>query len=250
MRIDVLDHGYVELVKNSNWGSDEDIIRAARMSTDKGFQGWGPKRVGGWYLNDNGELEDRGPAREEPGDEKLLKYLWEHKHHTPFEMAGFAVEVQAPIMVFREWHRHRTQSYNEMSGRYIELPDLMYVPDYERLKKGGQAKDNKQASGEELGDLMTQGNQVILEHHNEISRKTYEELIRRGLAKELARLVLPVAQYSRMRAAANLRNWLGFLALRDAPNAQWEIQQYAKAVATIVQELHPRTYALYQAERG
>ena len=85
MKTPVLDHGYVELIET--WGSDERIIEAARMSTNKGFQGWGPKGDGS------------------PGDEKLLKYLYTHKHMTPFEMAGMTIEVQAPIFVFREWHR-------------------------------------------------------------------------------------------------------------------------------------------------
>ena len=85
--VKLLDYGYIRLVET--WGSDERIIEAARMSTDKGFQGWGDS--------------------DKPGDEKLLRYLWENKHSTPFEMAGAIVEVQAPIFVFREWHRHRTQ---------------------------------------------------------------------------------------------------------------------------------------------
>src|SRR5258705_7564091 len=106
----VLDHGYVQLVEH--WGSDERIIEAARMSTSKGFEGW-------------------------EKDAKLLKYLWAHKHLTPFEMAGASFEVQAPIFVFREWHRHRTQSYNEMSARYAPLPDLNYVPTVARLMQGG-----------------------------------------------------------------------------------------------------------------
>ena len=99
MKTDVLDKGYLDVVEV--WGADEQIIEAARMSTNKGFQGWGH------------------PA--EPGDERLLAYLWKHKHHSPFEMAGLTVEVKAPLMVFREWHRHRTFSYNEMSGRYTQM---------------------------------------------------------------------------------------------------------------------------------
>lgn len=83
----VLDHGYVRLIET--WGSDERVIESARMSTQKGFEGWGPKEDG------------------KPGDEKLLRYLWENKHSTPFEMAGLTIETSAPIFVFREWHRHR-----------------------------------------------------------------------------------------------------------------------------------------------
>jgi hypothetical protein len=92
---------YVQAIEG--WGRDERIIEAARMSTGKGFQGWDT-------------------------DAKLLAFLYNNKHATPFEMAGLVIEVKAPIFVFREWHRHRTQSYNEMSARYIPLPDENYVP--------------------------------------------------------------------------------------------------------------------------
>lgn len=110
----VLDHGYIKLVET--WGSDERIIEAARMSTAKGFNGWGPNEQCRFCGGDGSGQEccatgtghDIGPYGP-PGDEKLLRYLWENKHSTPFEMAGAIVEVQAPIFVFREWHRHRTQ---------------------------------------------------------------------------------------------------------------------------------------------
>ena len=109
--------GYVEFIES--WGSDERVIESARMSTGNGFKGWG--------------------TEDNPGDEKLLRYLWEHKHLTPFEMCGMTLEVQAPIIVFREWHRHRTQSYNEMSGRYTELPNLYYIPSEARLRGAKQS---------------------------------------------------------------------------------------------------------------
>lgn len=222
MRLDILDHGYIELV--TTWGSDEDIIRAARMSTNKGFQGWG--------------------TPEAPGDEKLLKYLYTNKHFTPFEMAGLIVEVQAPIFVFREWHRHRTQSYNEMSGRYTELPDLYYIPSIERIQ--AQGKTNKQSSGEGLDPKVQQDAWNAIKSNTEGSRKIYEYLLKWGVAREVARLVLPVNQYSRMRASANLRNWLGFCTLRSAEGAQWEIRQYSQAMEQIIAENFPRTYELYK----
>ena len=100
--VKLLDHGYLRYIEH--WGSDEQIIEAARMSTGKGFLGWGPKK--------DGSL----------GDERLLRYLWEHKHVTPFEMAGMTIEVQAPIMVFREWHRHRTQCLDGSTLIHFESP--------------------------------------------------------------------------------------------------------------------------------
>lgn len=134
----ILDHGYVKHIES--WGSDQSIIEAARMSTDKGFLGWEPivcEKCGG--LGDDNVTYKfhsctacNGTGRI-GGDEKLLRYLYENKHHTPFEMAGLIIEVQAPIFVFREWHRHRTQSYNEMRARYVPLPDVNYIPTIERL---------------------------------------------------------------------------------------------------------------------
>lgn len=224
--IKVLDEGYVLFIEG--WGSDESIIEAARMSTGKGFNGWG--------------------TADEPGDERLLAYLYSNKHATPFEMGGVVIEVKAPLFVFREWHRHRTQSYNEMSARYVPLPDENYMPSLERLMVGANtATTNKQAQGN--GVVLTESSakqwaddlQSLYEH----AQRVYESGITIGVPKELARLPVPVARYSRMRASANLRNWLAFLTLRQAPAAQWEIREYANAVGQIIAERFPRTWELF-----
>jgi thymidylate synthase (FAD) len=224
-RVQILDHGYVEEIEH--WGSDERIVEAARMSTGKGFLGWG--------------------TAEKPGDEKLLKYLMENRHHTPFEMAGLVIEVQAPIMVFREWHRHRTQSYNEMSARYTPLPDVNYIPTVERLLIN--SKTNKQAGvvkgAAELTEKRAGWFQAAISAHYSVAEAIYQEALAAGVPKELARVHLPIGRYSRMRASANLRNWLAFLTLREAPAAQFEIRMYAHAVSAIIAELFPRTHALY-----
>jgi thymidylate synthase (FAD) len=231
--VKVLDHGYVNLVES--YGSDERIIEAARMSTQKGFEGWGPREDGS------------------QGDEKLLGYLWRNNHATPFEMGGAIIEVQAPIFVFREWHRHRTQSYNEMSARYAPLPDLNYIPTVERLMRGG-GHLTKQAGSVDGADALTETRaetfQEVLANHYEDLENTYQLALREGVPKELARLVLPVGRYSRMRASANLRNWLGFLTLRLAPQAQWEIRQYAQAVHDVLVPLFPRTLGLFAEGRA
>ncbi len=266
-RVHVLDQGYVSLVEA--WGSDERVIEAARMSTDKGFQGWGPNtcarcsgtgrttfmRPAGWIgegLGESGMYESpcidcfgRGTVE---GDERLLRYLYEHRHHTPFEMAGLILEVQAPIFVFREWHRHRTQSYNELSSRYTALPDLFYVPSMDRLLAAGQARTNKQASGAALSDQTALEAQRAIECAQAAARRSYEALLAAGVAREVARVVIPVSQYSRMRASANLRNWLAFLTLRMAPDAQWEIRQFANAVADVIAEAFPRTWQLFNVK--
>jgi thymidylate synthase (FAD) len=229
MSTPVLDHGYVGLVET--WGSDESIVEAARMSTGKGFQGW-------------------------EKDEKFLKFLYDNKHSTPFEMAGAIFEIKAPIFIFREWHRHRTQSYNEMSARYVPLPDENYVPSVERILDGcNTVTSNKQAQSMPVLDPFTVTAGKALSIREQMRQAylndqiTYDLLLLRGLPKELARLVLPVGRYSKMRAGANLRNWLAFLTLRQAPNAQWEIRQYADVVAALLTEKFPKTMELFNNEK-
>ncbi len=255
----ILDHGYVQLVES--WGSDERVVEAARMSTNKGFLGWGPVHSPecALYIAREACPHNYGPYFDEaektpctcttnPGDEKLLRYLYENKHATPFEMGGMVIEVQAPIMVFREWHRHRTQSYNEMSARYTQLPDMFYVPAPERIT--AQSKKNKQATGtDELPSEIVENFRSDLKATQDESYMRYEWAIKNNVPRELARLHLPVSIYSRMRASANLRNWLSFLTLRMEAGAQWEIRMYANAVAELVAANFPRTYALFAEPR-
>ncbi len=244
----VLDYGSIELIET--WGSDERIIEAARMSTGKGFNGWGTPYHAVGCPNQGDKIVAKCPeCGQGLGDEKLLAYLWNNKHHTPFEMAGLVIEVKAPIFVFREWHRHRTQSYNEMSARYTPLPDENYIPSVERLMMQGGANKQAQSAGavltKEDAERFREGLRIAYWH----ARETYEWAISHGIPKELARLPVPVARYSRMRASANLRNWLQFLTLRMDPAAQWEIRQYANAVADLVCENFPRTYQLFDQTR-
>jgi thymidylate synthase (FAD) len=286
----VLDHGYIRYVES--WGHGDSgnaeaedgrpisfddvddecgIIEAARQSTQGSFRGWDDKvcpichgdkvsRKGdpsepGARLTDLlpcDECEGKGYL---PGDQRLLAYLFNGKpqHATPFEFAGMVIEVQAPILVFREWHRHRTQSYNEMSARYAPLPDLNYVPTVERLLMN-QGTKNKQAGAVKGSDDIT--HESALEWLEDVSRlyryaeDIYQDGLARGVPKEVARVVVPVGRYSRMRAQANLRNWLAFMTLRADPAAQWEIRQYAEAMGEILQEHFPRTYSLFLKGRS
>lgn len=225
---EVLDHGYVRLVED--WGHGEarvpeaGIVEAARQSTQGGFRGWA-------------------------SDARLLRYLHEHKHSTPFEFAGMVIEVQAPIFVFREWHRHRTQSYSEMSARYAPVPDEHYLPTIERLMMVAEGTQNKQAGPLVGSKPLTLGRAALfqLELHESYAatNRAYMQALEDGVPKELARLNMPVGRYSRMRASANLRNWLQFLTLRLDPAAQWEIRQYAQAVLGIVRERFPQVAALF-----
>jgi thymidylate synthase (FAD) len=241
-RVQVLDHGYLELI--DHWGrdlpagitevGDEAIIAAARMSTSGGFVSWEP-------------YEDH-PR----GDLGLLSYLYQKKHSTPFEMCGMTIEAQAPIMVFREWHRHRTQSYNEMSARYTPLPDVNYRPTTERClvvsgsnKQAGRVKDADELTHESVLAWLAELDGVY-RHCEEV----YQNGLRRGIPKELARLCIPVGRYSRMRASANLRNWLAFLTLRMDPAAQFETRQFANAVGEMVAKYFPRTWLLFTEKRS
>lgn len=256
----ILDHGFINAVET--WGSDERIVEAARMSTGKGFLGWGPTEepcgCGSGMESCAADAFSPGGKRvcskcagartiSKAGDEKLLAYLWEHKHATPFEMAGLVIEVQAPIFVFREWHRHRTQSYNEMSARYVPLPDVNYIPTVERLLIN--SKTNKQAGtikgAAELTESGAESFRIALRKSYEASEALYQEALAAGVPKELARIMLPVGRYSRMRASTNLRNWLAFLTLRMDAGAQWEIRQYAHAVGAMIAVQFPRTWELF-----
>lgn len=231
MKTQILDHGYVEFIES--WGSDERIIEAARMSTGKGFVSW--------------DAYEGTPK----GDAGLLRYLYANRHATPFEMAGMTIVVQAPIAVFREWHRHRTQSYNEMSARYTPLPDVNYIPTPERcLSVSGT---NRQAGAIVGADEIT--HESALAWLEELSglyahaQRVYQSGLARGIPKEVARLPVPVGRYSRMMASTDLRNWLAFLTLRMDEKAQWEIREFANAVGTLVERQFPRTWKLFSDNR-
>lgn len=262
--ITVLDHGFVRLIES--WGSDERIIEAARMSTSKGFLGWGespcsecggngtgPDRVNGpgdVYQDKCARCDGRGRTW---GDEKLLRFLYENRHATPFEMAGMTIEVQAPIFVFREWHRHRVPfGYNEMSARYTPLPDVNYLPSVERCLVN--SKTNTQAGTIKDADILTEdAAQHLLAEEADLLvmiEDLYQRKLKAGFPKELARTHINVSRYSRMMATSNVRGWLGFLTLRMAPNAQFEIRQFANAVGTLIEEKFPRTWALFAESKS
>ena len=227
-QINVLDGGFVRLVEYYGGGDvnipEAGIIEAARQSTQGSFRGW-----------------------EE--DEKLLKYLYTHKHATPFEFAGMVIEICAPIFVFREWHRHRTQSYNEMSARYAPLPNSNYMPSVDRCMLVGASKQGAAVKGSEI---LTHEKVLewlgLLESVYQHAESVYQCGLSIGIPKEVARCPVPVGRYSQMRANANLRNWLAFLTLRMSPEAQWEIRQYANAVGEIIAECFPQTWKLFNVK--
>ena len=246
MEVALLDHGYVKLIPGGIWGSDELIIESARMSTAGGFKGWG------WHHQEGCLCEQDGhvlcSCRPTPGDEKLLRYLWEHDHSSPFEMAGLTVEIQAPMFVARQIFRHRTFSYNELSARYTEMPNLYYTPSLERIKNGRRSSKNKQGSEGGFGDFEARYIQGAIELANKSSRAQYEELTRLGLANELTRLVVPMSQYTRWRMSGNLWNWTQFLRKRLPDNVQLETREYAVEILKMAAGHCPRTIGLFKEE--
>ncbi len=212
-KINVLDHGFVRLV--DSMGSDLSIVRAARVSYDAAW------RAG----------EDQG------SDARLIDYLWRNHHTTPFEAVEFQFEVYAPIFVFRQWHRHRTWSFNELSARYRELPEVFYIPDPEIV--GEQSKINKQGRQEGGSYAIRLGECSMLRRECERAFETYRRLLASGWPRELARTVLPINTYSHMFAKVDLLNLMRFLTLRRNPHAQYEIMQYADALRTLACSVVP-----------
>lgn len=208
-------------------GSDTTIARAAWISTGPDEREKDEGRVGG-----------------------LLRYLMSHRHGTPFEHTSVTFRVHAPIMVFREWHRHRVQAYNEQSGRYTQFDPVFYLPSEERpLVNVGTSARPQMGHGDP--DLLA-GVQDDLMDAYEASWSSYQKLLARGVANEVARLVIPVGMYSSMYATANLRGWLHFLGLRTSEDhatfqghPQWEIVQAANQVEEHLTKHFPLTMRLF-----
>ena len=210
--IKVLDHGIVRLVESM--GSDLSIVRNARVSYDAEW------RAG----------EDEG------SDSRLVNYLMKNHHTKPFESVVFTFEVKAPIFVLRQWHRHRTWSYNELSARYRELPEEFYVPAMEQITT--QSIDNKQMRTTEQNPLAGYVAELITAIDVE-AFNYYKTLLASGTPRELARSVLPVGTYSHMFCTVDLHNLFHFLRLRLHEHAQYEIRVYAQALLELIEPIVP-----------
>jgi thymidylate synthase (FAD) len=208
----VLDHGHVRLVESM--GSDLSIVRNARVSYDAEW------RAG----------EDDGK------DAKLLNYLLKNKHTSPFESCVFTFDVKAPIFVFRQWHRHRTWSFNEISARYAELPEEFYVPEVAQITT--QSASNKQMRTDELHPEAESMRRRIYDISSD-AFIVYKKLIAEGCPRELARSVLPVGTYSHMFGTVDLHNLFHFLQLRLHSHAQYEIRVYAEAMLELIEPIVP-----------
>ena len=224
--IKVLDHGLIRLV--DSMGNDLSIVRSARVSYNAEW------RTG----------EDSGK------DEKLINYLVKNRHTSPMECVQFTFEVKAPIFVFRQWHRHRTWSYNEVSARYAELPEEFYIPSPEHI--GTQSTSNKQMRIlEENVGLTPEDAKFIddLQHHSSQGFQLYREHLQAGVPRELARCFLGLNTYSHMFATVDLHNLFHFLNLRLHSHAQYEIRVYAEAMLQLIEPIVPITVQAWKSTR-
>jgi len=231
-KIPVLDHGFVALV--DYMGDDQAIVQAARVS-----YGRGTKRA----------REDRG----------LIRYLLRHHHTTPFEMCEIKVHAKMPIFVARQWVRHRAASLNEVSGRYSILDREFYVPDPSVL--AGQSTSNRQGRGDAVSPERASHVLEILKRDAETAYAHYEDMLggpaetqttgeqrgedTEGIARELARINLPVSFYTQWYWKIDLHNLLRFVALRADAHAQYEIRVYAEALATLLKLWVPDAYEAF-----
>ena len=207
----VLDQGFVGLV--DHMGSDQSIVRAARVS-----YGEGTKTV----------LDDRN----------LIRYLMRHEHTTPFEMCELVFHIKLPIFVMRQLVRHRTASMNEYSARYSLVTDEFYIPNGENIMP--QSKDNKQGRSGEMDATLKLAIQGDMRNIWDEAFKTYKlHLDSYNLARETARSVLPVGSYTECYWKANLKNFLHMIRLRADSHAQWEIREYANAMYELAKPLFP-----------
>jgi len=211
--VQVLDKGFVRLV--DLMGGDQGVVDAARVS-------YGGKSKGA------------------DADRKLIAYLLKHSHLTPFEHSLFKFHVRAPIFVARQWFRHRFAAYNEISFRYTEVKDDFYMP----KKWRGQDQKNKQSSTVSTALDQARLNDMFKKQVGE-ALATYKSMIEMGVAREMARMVLPVNLYTEFYWTVNARSLMNFVALRADAHAQWEIQQYGEAMAKAFRDGMPWTYEAF-----
>lgn len=228
----VLDHGFVRVI--DYMGNDSAIVQAARVSYGKGTKQ---------------RNEDRG----------LIHYLLRHAHTTPFEMCEIKFHIKLPFFVARQWLRHRTANVNEYSARYSILDKEFYIPSTDHL--ASQSSINKQGRGETLSPEYSQHVQDLLRKDAELCYSHYEELLnedaegnilnleKESLARELARMNLPLNFYTQMYWKIDLHNLMHFLTLRADSHAQYEIRAYAEVMLKVLERWVPHTYEAYMQYR-
>lgn len=217
--IPILDHGFVRL--DGALADDLSVVNAARVS----------------FARRKTELDE--------SDEGLVRFLMRERHGTPFEHNAFRFHVRCPIFVAREWFRHRIGSYNEFSMRYAEAKDDFYVPDAADVRT--QVGKPGAYTFEPVGDALAAETRAALEETYRSAFATYQGLVEKGVAREVARAVLPVGIYTEFFWTVNARALMNFVSLRNAETAQREIRRYAEAVEAFFAEQMPVTHAAFVA---
>lgn len=234
MRIEVFEDGIGSVEYVSHMGSDLTVVNAARVS----------------FGTQKDKVDDK--------DIKLINYLMEHNHSSPFEHNMITFKFTVPLFIRSQHHRHRTWAYNEISRRYTDVDIRFYEPKSFRT----QHKSNRQASNEELinPDMNDAPNRIVpvppfyaseaVKNHNTRSLGLYNDLISRGVCREQARGVLPQNLYTEYYGTVSLHNLLKFVSLRSHPGAQWEIQQVARACLSVAKIHFPHSVAAYSKKHN
>jgi len=220
----VLDKGFVEVI--DTLGNDLTVVNSARVSFGKRKTKW------------------------DKGDERLVRYLAKHKHHSPFRHLQIQFHIKAPEFVMRQWYKHvvgiettsnsatKDHAWNEISGRYVPVEDF-YMPDVYRA----QSDDNKQASEGEVEDQEKAQKTWTDAHWYLVG--FYDDLLNMGVAKEQARAILPLSQYTEVYWTASFQSVMNFIELRDEKTSQWEIQEYAKVIKELCLTSFPKITKLW-----
>jgi thymidylate synthase (FAD) len=231
IKSDVLDKGFIEVV--DSLGNDLTVVNSARVSFGKRKEKW------------------------DKSDERLVRYLAKHKHYSPFRHLQVQFHIKAPEFVMRQWYKHvvgiettsnssaKDHAWNEISGRYVEVEDFYYPSVWRK-----QSDDNKQASEGVLDDLQQKR---MNDTYNELMRQVemaYDRMIDVGVAKEQARIVLPLNQYTEVYWTASFQAVMNFIELRNEKTSQIEIQEYAKVLLQQMKEVFPKTTELWSEAHG
>jgi thymidylate synthase (FAD) len=218
---EVLDHGFIRVI--DYMGNDSSIVQAARVSYGEG-------------------------TKKSRDDRALIRYLMRHWHSTPFEMCELKLHVKLPVFVARQWIRHRTANVNEYSARYSILDKEFYIPEKQNL--ASQSNTNHQGRGEPIEDKEAKKIIQTLETDSLRCYENYEKMLsdkgQKGLARELARMNLPMNIYTQWYWKVDLHNLFNFLRLRNDEHAQFEIREYAEKICQITKSWVPLAYEAFE----
>ena len=231
MKTKVLDKGFVEVV--DSLGNDLTVVNSARVSFGKRKKYW------------------------DKSDERLVRYLAKYKHYSPFRHLQVQFHIKAPEFVMRQWYKHvvgiettsnssaKDHAWNEISGRYVPVEDFYYPSVWRK-----QSDDNKQASEGVLDDLQQKRMTSVFNEYMRQVEMAYDRMIDAGMAKEQARIILPLNQYIEVYWTASFQAIMNFIELRNEKTSQIEIQEYAKVMLEQMKEVFPKTTELWSEAHG